>query len=138
MLRHLDVGIHIVVTEVPGLVCADWLTASWADRRLTALDPASRLLPQTTMGDAIALSLDAFLYQPLPSFVMALQFAPFRSTSAICRDRDLSLQNRRETRSIAPKSGEKGKLGVHGAARAKKNNLQNARSVLWIPIRQAR
>ena len=47
----LDVGIHIVVTEVPVLVCVDGLEASSADRRLTALDPASPLLPQTAMRD---------------------------------------------------------------------------------------
>jgi len=53
----LDVGIHIVVAEVPMLVCADGLEASWADRRLAALDPASPLLPQTAMCDSVALPL---------------------------------------------------------------------------------
>jgi hypothetical protein len=53
----LDVGIHIVVAEVPMLVCADGLEASWADRRLTALDPANPFLPTAAMGDAVALSL---------------------------------------------------------------------------------
>ena len=63
----LDVGIHIVVTEVPMLVCADGLEASWADGRLTAFDPASPFLPQTAMSDPIALPLDAVLHQPPPS-----------------------------------------------------------------------
>jgi hypothetical protein len=79
------------VAEVPGLVCADGLDASWADRRLTALDPASPLLPQTAMGDSVALPLDAILHQPLPSLVRRFDLAPFRSTSAIRRDHDLSL-----------------------------------------------
>jgi hypothetical protein len=57
VLGLLDVGIDIVVTEVPVLVCVDGLEASWADGRLTALDPASPLPPQPTMGDSVALSL---------------------------------------------------------------------------------
>jgi hypothetical protein len=92
----LDVGMQIVVTEVPVLVCVDGLEASWADRRLTALDPASRLLPETAMGDAIALPLDAVLHQPPPSLVRALDLASFRSTSTIRRNHALSLDNRGE------------------------------------------
>ena len=94
----LVVRVEIVVSQVPELIGANPLKAAWADRRLTALDPALPLPAKATMARAVHLALPSVLHQPLPSLLRRLDLAPFRSTSAIRRNHDLSLQNRGETR----------------------------------------
>ena len=61
--------------EIPKLVRADGVEASWADRQLAALDPAFPVLTTTEVGRPVELALPTVPGQPLPSFLIRLDLS---------------------------------------------------------------
>src|SRR4029453_99614 len=97
MLGPLDLGVHIVVAEIPFLVGPDRPLAARADRSFTRCDPACPPTPTLPMLRPVGLAVAGGLHQPPPALRNALDPARSRCVTAIGRSHERSASFRGET-----------------------------------------